>query len=237
MGASSRPNGQPDANGTQPRQPIVSTTSRRPCGSSRRSSGAHRAAVLGRHRQLPGRHRRDEREGVDLPVRVVDRGAGVSAPILEQQHVRDRGPLEERRGALGPQVDDGADRVDPEGRQRRRMVGGVEDDLGGAPRRPPVDAAGRPAPSSGGPSTSTGQRFVNARTRYADGASNPPTQNGQSSSGRFGRSWRAAAIATHSPVSASKRSSGSAALIGTRGAPQRRSVPAIRCRTGPATRG
>ena len=49
---------------------------------------------------------RDEVEGVDLAVRMRDRGPHLGAAVLEDEHVVDLGTAPERRRALGPEVDD-----------------------------------------------------------------------------------------------------------------------------------
>jgi hypothetical protein len=50
--------------------------------------------------------RRDVGVGVDLPVRMGDRGADLRSTVLEDEHVVDVGPGSERLGPLGPEVDD-----------------------------------------------------------------------------------------------------------------------------------
>ena len=55
--------------------------------------------------ELAQRQVRDEVEGVDLPVRMSDRGAYLGTPVLEHEHVVDVRPRPESLGALGPEID------------------------------------------------------------------------------------------------------------------------------------
>ena len=90
--------------------------------------------------ELALRGRRDEVEGVDLPVRVLDRRADLGAAVLEHEHVGDLRPRSELRASLRPQVDDLAHPVRTERPERRLVLRRVEDDLAAAVghRRPAV---------------------------------------------------------------------------------------------------
>ena len=97
---------------------------------------AERGAValqLGRGGAAPSRTRRSARG-------VRDGGADLGAPVLEHQHVGDRGVGAQGGRALGPQVDDLAGLRGAEVGEGGVVVGGVEHDLGPAvgEGRPPV---------------------------------------------------------------------------------------------------
>jgi len=85
--------------------------------------------VLPRCLQLHGGHRRDEGQRVDLAVRVVEGDADLLALVLEDEDVLELGPRAERLVAIGPDVDEQADALDGELRQRLVVVGGVDDHL------------------------------------------------------------------------------------------------------------
>ena len=138
---------------------------------------------------------------------MVDRRADLAAAVLEHEHVLDLGPREQRFGARRPT---GRRPCGPARRRASRATrrARVRTARPRTRRRPAADRAAplRPRRSrSARPGASAGQRLANQRTSYGSGASSPPTQNGQPSSGRFGRAWRWPTMLTHSPVSGSKR--------------------------------
>src|SRR5207237_6164593 len=72
-----------------------------------------------RGRQLLLRDRRNEGEGVDLAVRMVQRDADRLAPVLEDEHVADEVPGAELQVTILP---DARQVVDPIQRHRRQRV-------------------------------------------------------------------------------------------------------------------
>ena len=96
---------------------------------------AHLAAELRCDRDLARGCGRHEGVAVDLSVRMMDRRAHRGASVLEHQHVFDLVAREQRFGALDPQVDDAHDRVDPDRRERRHVIGREQHDFGRPARR------------------------------------------------------------------------------------------------------
>lgn len=74
----------------------------------------------------------DERQRVDLTVRVVHGHPDLLTPVLEAVHLLDSGLLGERRAAVGPGVDDGAHACASQPRHRGVVVGGETEDLAAA---------------------------------------------------------------------------------------------------------
>ncbi len=118
-GASRMPYEYSEAYGTHATQSPASVTTRAPAASSA-STSRHSGHGTGGAGDLAGRRGRDERVGVDLPVRMIDGGAHLAAPVLEHEHVLDLRAGEESFRAARPEVDDPPQLV---GRQRgERLV-------------------------------------------------------------------------------------------------------------------
>ena len=112
--------------------------------------------------------RRQVRVGVDLPVRMGQGDADFLAPVLEAEHLPDPGQRRQLGGAVGPDVDDGADPVDAQGGEGGIRVAGEAHDL--APPDPganghnasPSTQSGRSCSAAAG--DSDGKRFSNTTT-------------------------------------------------------------------------
>src|SRR5260370_2467260 len=92
--------------------------------------------MLARGVQLRLGKRWDERQRVDLAVRMVERDPDLFALVLEDVHVGDLGPGTELTVPVGPHVDQKAHAVDGEPGQRELVLRRVDDDLAAGRRRP-----------------------------------------------------------------------------------------------------
>lgn len=96
-----------------------------------------------------GGARRQEWVGVDLPMRVGQRHPDLPTAVLEAEHLADPGQRRQFGGAVGPDVDHGADPAGVQGREPRVGVAAEADHLASARRlgqRPQwfvIDAPGK----------------------------------------------------------------------------------------------
>ena len=123
---------------------------------ARRRTGRRRCAPVpaGRARASVAIRGRDERVGVDLPVRVVQGDADLLAAVLEAEDLLHAGGGRELRGAVGPGLDHRAHRGRQPARRSAVVVAGEADDL--APARPGPQLGQRRAGAAlGGTSRST----------------------------------------------------------------------------------
>src|SRR6202022_4756396 len=87
--------------------------------------------------QFRRRHRRDERIGVDLPVRVMERHADLLATVLEDEDVLDATASGEVPVAIGPDLGKALEPFGRQARERSVVLAGVDHYLAeAAPRRP-----------------------------------------------------------------------------------------------------
>ena len=113
-------------------------------------------------RQLARRDRRDERIGVDLPVRMVQGDADLDAAVLEREHVLHFRPCAELDVPVRPDLEQQLDVRKRQRPERGTRVLGEHHHLGGAERRPRFDD--RRAGGSPGSALRVGNRFSNTAT-------------------------------------------------------------------------
>jgi hypothetical protein len=133
----------------------------------------------------------DERQCVDLAVRMVQGDPDLLALVLEDVDVGDLSPRSELSVAVGPDVDQKANPIGGELGQRELVLRRVDDDLAAGRRRPDRSTLATVR-------TEGWERFSNTTTsNVSRGTSEaPPTpvgQSGQKAVGRKVRSLRSVA--------------------------------------------